>query len=674
MSHNLISRRRKTLVATAAIACLALSPNAMAAPGGDDVQAPTKDTASNSQAKQRNAAKKVTVKEQKKLVAKAKSDQDTVAKKLSLPASQELKATGVVKDADGTTHTRYQRTWNGKRVIGGDMIVHTDAKGAIADVQHSSRAQIAPTNTSSMAANSVTKSSATRTATKKADFKVKDSSAELVVFAGAKGDRLAYDTVVKGVKADQTPSRLHVVVDADNGKVLATWDEIRHATGEGIFVGEVEIESKAAGSGYELIDTVRGNGTTIDLGNAQSGGSVMTDDDDHWGDGTMNDTNSAGVDAHYGAAKTWDYFLDQHERHGIFDDGVGVPSRVHYGDNYVNAFWDGQQMTYGDGADNMNPLTELDVAGHEMSHGVTEATANLNYFGDAGGLNESTSDIFGTAVEFHADNAVDVPDYLIGEEIDINGDGTPLRYMDQPSKDGASYDCWTSSMGNDDPHYTSGPGNHFFFLASEGSGPSTINGVDYDSPTCDGSDIEGIGRENVEKIWYRALSTYMTSGTTYPEARDATVQAATDIDGGDSAECAGVEAAWNGVDVPENELTCSGDGGEDPDPGPGECSDLGLGDDGSLTRSGAYAYEPGSEGYYTSSEAGTHTACLDGPEGTDFDLYLEKWDGNDWVRVASSLSSGSHEEISYEGEAGSYSYVVQSYRGSGAYSMRYEAP
>ncbi len=105
----------------------------------------------------------------------------------------------------------------------------------------------------------------------------------------------------------------------------------------------------------------------------------------------------------------------------------------------MNAFWDDSCfcMTYGDGSGNTHPLTSLDVAGHEMSHGVTSNTAGLNYSGESGGLNEATSDIFGTGVEFFANNAADKGDYLIGEEIDINGDGSPLRYMDKPSKDGA---------------------------------------------------------------------------------------------------------------------------------------------------------------------------------------------------------------------------------------------
>ena len=239
-----------------------------------------------------------------------------------------------------------------------------------------------------------------------------------------------------------------------------------------------------------------------------------------WGNGTVSDRASAAVDAQYGAEKTFDYYKNVQGRNGIRNDGVGARSRVHYGSNYQNAFWDGTQMTYGDGAGNTHPLVELDVAAHEMSHGVTENTAGLNYSGDAGGLNEATSDIFGTAVEFYAANASDPGDYLIGEEIDLNGNGTPLRYMDKPSKDGASKDCWSSSLGGLDPHYSSGPLNHWFYLASEGSGAKTVNGTSYNSPTCDGSTVTGIGRDKAAKVWYRTLSTYLTSSSNYAAARD----------------------------------------------------------------------------------------------------------------------------------------------------------
>jgi hypothetical protein len=276
---------------------------------------------------------------------------------------------------------------------------------------------------------------------------------------------------------------------------------------------------------------------------------LFTDADDVWGNGATTDRATAGVDAHYGAQLTFDFYKNVLGRNGIFNNGTGVRSRVHYGNAYVNAFWDGTQMTYGDGSGNAKPLTSIDIAGHEMSHGVTENTANLTYSGESGGLNEATSDIFGTAVEFFANNANDVGDYLIGEKVDINGNGTPLRYMDKPSRDGASPDCWSSSVGGLDVHYSSGPANHLFYLMSEGSGAKTINGVAYNSPTCNGATVTGIGRDAASKIWYRALSVYMTSSTNYAGARTAAVNAAKDLYGATSTQCAGVESAFSAIAV-----------------------------------------------------------------------------------------------------------------------------
>ena len=246
---------------------------------------------------------------------------------------------------------------------------------------------------------------------------------------------------------------------------------------------------------------------------------------------------------------TWDYYKVVHGRNGIFGNGTGSYNRVHYGANYVNAFWDGTKMTYGDGdGTNFGPLTSLDVAGHEMSHGVTENTAGLTYSGESGGLNEATSDIFGTLVEFFANNANDPADYLIGEEFDI-AQHAGFRRMDRPSSDGSSLDCWSSAAGSVDVHYSSGIGNHFFYLLSEGSGAKTLNGVSYNSPTCNGSTVAGIGRDAAGKIWYRALTVYMTSSTNYAGARTATLNAATDLYGQGSTQYNAVAAAWSAVSV-----------------------------------------------------------------------------------------------------------------------------
>ncbi len=331
--------------------------------------------------------------------------------------------------------------------------------------------------------------------------------------------------------------------------------------GQGIYSGTVPIHVTSSGSTFVLTDPQHGNGTTVDaqnktdsvlctlLGLLCASSKAYASDDTSFGDGTNGNRESAAVDAHYGAATTWNYFKQVHGRDGIFGDGTGTQSRVHYGSNYVNAFWDGEKMTYGDGdGTNYGPLVSLDVAGHEMTHGVTEHTAGLTYSGESGGLNEATSDIFGTLVEFHAANAADPGDYFIGEQFDL-AKGEGLRRMDDPAQDGSSHSCWSSSTKNVDVHYSSGVGNHFFYLLAEGSGHKSIGGRAHTSPTCDGSNIAGIGRDKAGKIWFRALDVYMTSGTTYAQARTATLNAAADLYGAGSAEQGAVAAAWTAVNV-----------------------------------------------------------------------------------------------------------------------------
>jgi Zn-dependent metalloprotease len=300
-------------------------------------------------------------------------------------------------------------------------------------------------------------------------------------------------------------------------------------------------------------DMTRGGGYTTDMANGTRGsGTMFTDADNNWGTGSNADRASAAADAHYGIATTWDYYKNTFGRNGIANDGKGALSKVHYSRNYVNAFWSDACfcMTFGDGDGvNYGPLVNLDVAGHEMSHGVTSRSANLTYSGESGGLNEATSDIFGTMVEFYANNANDPGDYLIGEKIYLKypAGNHALRYMYHPSLEGPSYskDCWSSTLGSLDVHYSSGPANHFFYLLAEGSGAKSFNGVDHTSPTCNGSSVTGIGRDAAQKIWYRALTVYMTSSTNYAGARAATLSAAADLGYSTSA----VAAAWSAVNV-----------------------------------------------------------------------------------------------------------------------------
>ncbi|GAA1115276.1 MULTISPECIES: M4 family metallopeptidase [Kitasatospora] len=501
------------------------------------------------------------------LIAQAGAEAPSAARTLGLAGQEQLVVKDAVVDADGTRHVRYERTFAGLPVLGGDLVVHQDAKGAVKAVDRAVQGSVAPATLTPKltAAQAASKAHGAVAATvgvaKDADEAALTSVAapaggKLVVWAASGKPRLAYQTTVEGMRADGTPSRQLLVTDAASGEVLSTHEQVQTTnatgTGKGVFVGSVSLTTNYTGSTYQLKDATRGGQYTTTLNNKTSGaGTLLTDADNAWGTGLVSSSQSAAVDAQYGAAVTWDFYKNTFGRNGIKNNGVGAYSRVHYGRNYVNAFWDDSCfcMTYGDGASNTHPLTELDVAGHEMSHGVTANTAGLNYSGESGGLNEATSDIFGTGVEFYANLAADKGDYLIGELININGDGSPLRYMDKPSKDGGSADYWSSSVGSLDVHYSSGVGNHFFYLLAEGSGAKTINGVSYNSPTYNGSTVTGIGRAKALQVWYRALSVYMTSTTNYKGARTATLNAASDLYGAGSAEYAQVAAAWAAVNV-----------------------------------------------------------------------------------------------------------------------------
>ncbi|SFY53254.1 M4 family metallopeptidase [Streptomyces sp. F-1] len=491
------------------------------------------------------------------LIKQAQADAPETAQQIGLGAKEKLVVKDVVKDLDGTVHTRYERTYAGLPVLGGDLVVHTSKAGKTEGVTKANKATIKVASLTPKLTPAKAEKQAVSAAKALGSAQSTADGARKVIWAGSGTPVLAYETVVGGLQDDGTPNQLHVITDAATGKKLFEYQGIENATGTGktLYSGTVSLDTTLSGSTYQLTDATRGGHKTYNLAHKTSGtGTLFTDADNVWGTGAASSSSTdqtAAADAAYGAQETWDFYKNTFGRNGIKNNGVGAYSRVHYGNSYVNAFWDDSCfcMTYGDGSGNTHPLTALDVAGHEMSHGVTSNTAGLNYSGESGGLNEATSDIFGTGVEFYANNSTDKGDYLIGEKININGDGTPLRYMDKPSKDGGSADYWSSSVGNLDVHYSSGVANHFFYLLSEGSGAKTVNGVSYNSPTYNGSTVTGIGRDKALQIWYKALTTYFTSTTNYKSARTGTLSAAAALYGSGSTEYNAVAAAWSAVNV-----------------------------------------------------------------------------------------------------------------------------
>jgi zinc metalloprotease ZmpA len=485
-------------------------------------------------------------------------------------------ARDAIVDADGTEHVRFQRSYRGLPVIGGDFVMHS-RNGQLRNVSQSLKTATRPNLVAQFSGDAAIIEAGARFGSK---FFGAPTS-RMVVYARGASPVLAHEVVFKGIKADQTETEMHYFVDARSGRILDQWDEVQTAlpgpggtgctgataavgSGKSLTAGTVVLNTVKCGTSYQLVDSTRGGGKTHNMAMMTAGmGAVVTGTTNIWGNFLVSNSQTAAADAHYGVATTWDYFKNIHGRNGIANDGKGAISRVHYGRNYQNATWsDGCFcMTFGDGDNGATilPLVALDIAGHEMSHGVTSRSANLIYSGESGSLNESTSDIFGTMVEYYANNASDPADYVIGEELYANNANMSkaIRYMFKPTLDSYSQDCYDpATTPTFEVHGGSGIGNHFFYLLAEGAvvpagfGAGTWANLSPSSLVCNGNTaITGIGRTAAQKIWYRALTVYMTSSTNYAQARAATISASTDLYGGASAQTNAVKAAWSAVSV-----------------------------------------------------------------------------------------------------------------------------
>jgi zinc metalloprotease ZmpA len=485
-------------------------------------------------------------------------------------------AKDVVVDTDGSEHVRFQRTYGGLPVIGGDFVVHS-RNGQLSKVSQTLRTSTRPSLKPLVSADQAIVEAGSRFGS---HFQGAPSS-RLVVYALGASPVLAHEVVFSGVKADQTPTEMHYIVDARSSKILNQWDEIHTArpgpggstctgttatgTGATLMIGSVTLSTaKCSATLYEMRDLTRGGGYVTNMAMRTSGlGTLFTDSDNAWGNGLTSNSQTVAADAHFGIAKTWDYYKNVLGRNGIANDGVGAFSRVHYGRNYANAFWSDSCfcMTFGDGDNGASiyPLVSIDVAAHEMTHGVTSRTADLIYNGESGSLNEATSDIFGAMVEYYANSAADPSDYVIGEELYPNNANMSkaIRYMFKPTLDNYSQHCYDpATTPTFEVHGGSGIANSFFYLLAEGAvvpagfGAGTWANLTPASLVCNGNTaLTGIGRDAAGKIWYRALTVYMTSGTNYAGARAATISASTDLYGGASAQTNAVKAAWSAVNV-----------------------------------------------------------------------------------------------------------------------------
>ena len=476
----------------------------------------------------------------------------------------------VMVDANGTEHVRMQREYRGLPVIGGDIVVHS-RNGTLKSVSKHLKSALRPNLNSGIRSDDALEAAGMAFGTRIESV----PTLRKVVYARNVEPTLAWEVRLQGVHANGTPLDLTYFVDADNGKLLMGVSNIHFAkggasgggttapttttpglaavgTGRSLLNGSVVLNTTTGTSGYLLTDATRGNSVTRDANNATVAdvttlSTSFNDADNAWGDGTKRDNSTVAADAHYSAGATWDYYKQVFGRLGVRGDGAGTTTYVHVGSNMANAYWYNGAMYYGDGNRLRLPYVSLDIAGHEMTHGVTQATAGLVYSGESGGLNEATSDIIGTMVEHFANNPNDIPDYTLGERITSSG---AVRYMYKPSLDGSSPDCYSAAVMSMNPHQASGIGNHLFYLLAEGAVAPANTGLSAAQLVCNGNTaLAGIGRDAAQKIWYHALTRYMTSGTNYADARVATLQASADLFGAGSAQQQAVAAAWSAVSV-----------------------------------------------------------------------------------------------------------------------------
>lgn len=515
----------------------------------------------------------------------------------------ELHAQDVMIDPEGARHVRFVRSHNELPVLGGDLIVHLDRKLAYTGVTRAAGHTVKP----AAAKAQLTAAQAAAKAAKAAEGDA--GTAQLVLDARGGASALAYQVTVTAEGGSHT-----VVVDAVSGKVRSntpdsdeflspklldtlsergetadpatgigsaaatsglvgssasgvTYPSAAKGTGKTLFVGTVGLTTTQTSRGhYQLKDPNRYGTETRDAKNSYtekfSAGSKFTNTTNVWGNGKTTSRATAAADAQYGITKTLDFYKSTFKRKGIRNNSKPAQAMVHWGKKVANAFWDPtcNCMLYGDGDGQMfkKPLVVLDVTGHELTHGVVEATANLqptfvdsdgNQYGEPGSLNESLADIFGSNVEFYAKNSKDTADYLVGEKLGLAQKF--LRRLDHPSLDKleGAIDYWSPDTYYTEVHAGSGVSSHAYYLLAEGSGKKTINGVNYNSPTYHNVTVKGIGRTKATAIYYRALTRYMVSTTDFHQARVATLKAAKDLYGASSTEYKTVDKSWAAVNV-----------------------------------------------------------------------------------------------------------------------------
>ena len=518
---------------------------------------------------------------------------------LGLGDGHDFAVLDVLEGEGGERHVRFQQRYRGLKVWGGQAVLHLDARGEETPMTdalvRSIQLGVEPNLDQAEAlavANSFDAPKGSYARPPTVELVIYPEAALQRVGAASSSEdamafaprilrhHLAYHIHLELENGARETRHDDFLVEAQTGAVLKRWSTLLTlrtpgkpavTVGRSQYSGEVALGSLKTQWGYILSDPTRRDIATRDLRGATAGDGVLyISQDGLWGDGQNYDPGrgtasrngqTAAVDAHYGLQTTWDFYRNVLRRNGI--DGKGRPARnlVHYDTGYDNAFWsdDCFCMTYGDG-EVFKTLTALDVVGHEVSHGLCHATADLEYDGESGGLNEANSDIFGVMVHLYGRAARGqgsrVPAqgarWTIGADLETQAFPTPIRYLYKPSLDGFSPDAWSPELEGLDVHFSSGPMNRaFYFLCSGASARPKDDRYSRYLP----KGMTGIGNDKALRIWWRTLSTYLTPRSRYQDARRGALRSAADLYGPRSAEARAVAQAFQAVNVGDRNAT-----------------------------------------------------------------------------------------------------------------------
>lgn len=458
-----------------------------------------------------------------------------------------LKTKSVNEDSLGMTHVRFNQAVNGIPVEGAEVVVHYSDKNELVSVNGSHVPEVSVDTTPEVSVvRAVQSAKQSVNAPEELEY---EPSSDLVIYPFDGQDHLAYKVNVNFL--GEEPGNWFVFVDAKSGEIVDQYNALMHADGHHESVGTgvlgaqrkihtTKVKLATQGTMFELSDESHEELEGIYTYDANNG-QIFTNKSASWKD----EYQHPAVDAHYNSEVVYNYFLDEHDRNSLDDKGMAIVSYVHYGDSYNNAFWNGRQMTYGDGDGSfMVPLSAgLDVAAHEMTHGVITNSANLQYRFQSGALNESFADIFGALI--------DEEDWELGEDImgpDAKADGrTSLRSLSDPNKYPVNADY--VAYGNGEGKYPSHMDEFYDLPRSLDNGGVHINS----SITNHAAYLIGeeIGKEKLGQIFYRALTVYLTPTSDFSDARKTTIQSAIDIYGEGSAEALAVASGFDSVGIYE---------------------------------------------------------------------------------------------------------------------------